>query len=96
MAAKPEECPFHLQVAGDVARHQIWIGDLQREQTHHVSNEDGEGHVTRAEFKALCLAVGEMRGWIIKAAFAVLLAAATGSAIGPAIVKAIPIILGKL
>lgn len=95
-APLPEICPAHLKIAGDVARHQTWIEDLQKDHAHHVSNEDGEGHVTRAEFRILALSVGELRGWILKAAFAVLVAAATGSAIGPALVKAIPLILGKL
>lgn len=94
MAADPQSCLVHLQVVGDVARHQGWIEGLQRDQSHHVSNEDGEGHVTRAEFQALCLSVTEMRGWILKAAFSVLVAAASGGAIGTAIIKVIPMLTG--
>lgn len=93
-AADPDSCPFHLQVAGDVVRHQGWIEDLQKEHRDHASNEDGKGHVTRAEYDVLCVSVAEMRTWIIRGAVGVLVAAATGSAFGPSVAKIVPLMLG--
>lgn len=76
------DCKHHEKIAGDVARHDTEIKDLDKKQDAHAAN-GGKGHVTRYEFDELKKCVVEMRSILIKLGIGILLLSGGGSAFGP-------------